>query len=69
MPLYPQLLTDQLTLSHPRGTDYAPPPWIFRPSYGPDLESALHSVASLERTKKAAPSTLPSLLILEVRLF
>ena len=31
---HPQILTDQLTLFQPRGTDYAPI-WIFRPSYGP----------------------------------
>ena len=33
LPWHPQILADQLTLSQPGGTDYAP--HIFRPSYDP----------------------------------
>ena len=45
----PQILTDQVTLTQPGGTDYAnnittAPPQIFRPSYDPVMAQAADTV-------------------------
>ena len=48
MPWQSQIIVDQLTLSQPRGADYAHPR-NFRPSYVPDVCSNISSVVEFQR--------------------
>ena len=56
----PPILTEQLTLFQLGGTDYAylitttPPPWIFRPSYGPVMHLGVEYGNQTENRQKFA---------------
>ena len=54
----PPVLTEQLNLFQPWGTDYAhlitTPPWIFRPSYGPVMHLGVEYGNQTENRQKFA---------------